>query len=110
MRLKLTSRVFLCTFAIGVAVPLAAVAQGHGPCEQIVAACKSAGFVAGDAREGFGLWKDCVNPIMRGTQQPPNADKPLPAVPPDTIAACRTKRPNFGEGKRNAPPPPPPPT
>jgi hypothetical protein len=108
MHLKLNSRFFLCTFAIGVAIPLVAAAQQQGPCAQIVAACKSAGFVSGDAKEGFGLWRDCVDPIMRGTQPPRNADKPLPAVPPDTVAACRTKNPNFGEGKRNAPPPPPP--
>ena len=100
---------------MGLALPVVAAAQGYGPCEQIVAACKSAGFVLGDARAGYGLWRDCVDPIMRGIQQPPNAVKPLPPVSPDTVAICRAKRPNFGEGRRNAPPPatppaPPPPT
>jgi hypothetical protein len=109
MRRTWNSRLFLWSFTVGVAMPLAAAAEGHGPCEQVVAACKSAGFVAGDAREGYGLWKDCVDPIMRGTPQPPKANKPLPAVPPETVAACKARRPNFGEGKRGAYPPPPPP-
>lgn len=73
-----------------------------GPCEQIVAACTSAGFVKGDYKQGYGLWVDCVDPIMRGTPQPAKADKPLPAVSSNVVAACKQKRPNFGEGKKPA--------
>jgi hypothetical protein len=92
----------LPTLAIGLALPLAAHSAGGPPppCEQIVAACLNAGFVKGDARAGYGLWADCVDPIMRGSQQPPRADKPLPAVPPDVVAACRQIRPGFGEGHK----------
>lgn len=102
------SSVTLCSLAVGLALPLVAQTVQAGPCEQIVAACEGAGFVKGDAREGFGLWRDCIDPIMRGTAQPPRADKPLPPVSPDLVAACRQIHPNFGEGHRVPPPPPPP--
>jgi hypothetical protein len=91
-------------FALSAAAPAALGAPG--PCEQIVEACKSAGFVKGDARQGYGLWRDCINPIMRGTPQPPRADRPLPPVSPDLVAACRQKRPNFGEHEPGQPKPP----
>jgi hypothetical protein len=100
MRHTLISRATLSTL-IGLALPLIALSaeQAPGPCEQIVAACKSAGFVAGEYKEGSGLWADCVAPIMRGSKQPAAADKPLPSVSPELVAACKEKRPNFGEGK-----------
>jgi hypothetical protein len=101
----------LASLLVGFALPLItqSAQAAPGPCEQIVAACQGAGFVTGDAKEGFGLWHDCVDPLMRGTPQPPRADKPLPAVPPQLIAACRQIHPNFGEHHRLPPPPPPPP-
>lgn len=96
----------LCA-TVGLIVPALASAAAPGPCEQIVVACTNAGFVKGDAREGYGLWVDCIDPLMRGTPQPHKADKPLPAVPPELIAACRQKHPDFGEGKKAAPAAPP---
>jgi len=77
--------------------------KSPGPCEQVVQACKSAGFIAGDYKTGNGLWVDCVRPIMRGTGQPPKAKIPLPQVSADVVAACKAKRPNFGEGKERPP-------
>ena len=102
MRHVLISPATLCIFAIGLTLPWAAQSaeQAAGPCEQIVAACTNAGFVKGDAKEGYGLWRDCIDPIMRGTGQPVKADKPLPAVSPELVAACRQVHPNFGEGKK----------
>ena len=109
MREILSSRATLCALVAGFGLPLTAQSAEPvpGPCEQIVAACSSVGFVKGDAKEGFGLWHDCIDPIMRGTSQPPNAVKPLPAVNPELIAACKQKHPNFGEGKKGGPPPAP---
>jgi hypothetical protein len=72
----------------------------QGPCEQIVQACKSAGFVVGDFKEGNGLWLDCIDPIMNSAAQPPKAKIPLPHVSPNTVGACKAKRPNFGEPKK----------
>jgi len=96
------SPTILCSLVVGLALPLIAQSAEHapGPCEQIVAACKNAGFVKGDYKLGYGLWVDCIDPIMRGTKQPAKADKPLPAVSPELIAACRQENPNFGEGKK----------
>lgn len=70
----------------------------EGPCKEIVEACQKAGFVKGDAKQGFGLWVDCIDPIMKGTAQPAKAVKPLPAVNADLVAACKAKHPNFGQG------------
>ena len=102
----------ILSVALGFIVPALVSAEGTGPCEQIVVACTNAGFVKGDAKKGYGLWRDCIDPIVRGTPQPPNADKPLPSVPADLVAACKQRHPDFGEGKKAPPsaPPPPPPT
>jgi hypothetical protein len=99
MRHSQISPAMLCTLAVGLALPWAA-RSAEGPCAQIVSACKNAGFVKGDAKQGYGLWRDCVDPIMRGSKQPANADKPLPSVSPQVVAACKQKHPNFGEGKK----------
>lgn len=108
MRKILSSRATLCALVVGFGLPLAAQSgeAAPGPCEQIKAACISAGFVKDDYKLGYGLWVDCIDPIIRGTGQPPKADKPLPAVNPDLVAACRQKHPNFGERKKAPPPPP----
>ena len=108
MRKILNSPATLCTLVVGFGIPLAAQSAepAPGPCDQIVVACTSAGFVKGDAKQGFGLWVDCIDPIMRRMGQPAKADKPLPSVPPELIAACKQKHPNFGEGRKAVPPPP----
>jgi len=105
MRHTLISRASICTLVVGLALPMAAHAANQanpapGPCQQIVAACKNAGFVEGDFKKGYGLHVDCINPIMSGTPQPPKADKPLPAISPQVVAACKQKNPKFGEPKK----------
>lgn len=100
----------LVSIALGVSAPCLVFGNPPpGPCDELVVACQSAGFVKGDYREGFGLYTDCVDPLMRGITQPHKAVKPLPAISPEVVAACRQQHPNFGEGKKHAPPPPPPP-
>jgi hypothetical protein len=93
---------------VGAAAALSAqnAKEAPGPCEQIVAACKQAGFIEGDYKNGNGLYGDCVGPIMRDTAQPTKAKILLPKVSPDVVAACKAKHPNFGErrkGQGNAP-------
>ena len=69
----------------------------QGPCEQIMAACRQAGFVQGGAKTGAGLQVDCVRPIMQGgTFQRPKASKALPQVDQQIVAACKASNPNFG--------------
>lgn len=94
-----------------VSIPAFAAEGGHeggheGPCKQIVEACKGAGFVKGEAGKGTGLWMDCVDPIVQGKTSVPGATKPLPTVDASIVAACKAKRPNFGEGKVGTPPAP----
>ncbi|HEV2548063.1 MAG TPA: sulfatase [Stellaceae bacterium] len=96
------------SWSLALAFLLAAVsggagAAGEGPCQAIVAACQAAGFVPGGARQGDGLQRDCVEPIMAGTAQPSRASRPLPSVDAQVVAACRARRPNAGAA-RAAPP------
>ena len=69
-----------------------------GPCAQITAACKQAGFVPNGAKTGVGIIVDCVRPIMVGTPQQLQGAKPLPQVDPQVVAACKQRNPNFGMG------------
>jgi hypothetical protein len=99
MRHMLISPTTLGAITVGFALSLAAQSaeQPLRPCDLIIHACKQAGFVEGDYKKGYGLWLDCIDPIMRGTKQPPIADKPLPQVSAELIEACRQKDPNFGQ-------------
>ena len=105
MRYLRFSSLTVGTLLAAAAAPLSAQQPAHqpGPCEQLVQACKQAGFIEGDARTGNGLHVDCINPIMRGTAQPPKAKLPLPQVNPQVVAACKQKHPNFGEPKGGQP-------
>jgi hypothetical protein len=98
MRHTLISPATLGTLTVGLALSLVAQSaeQGLRPCDQIIHACKQGGFVESDYKKGYGLWIDCIDPIMRGTKQPAIADKPLPQVSSELIEACRQKDPNFG--------------
>jgi hypothetical protein len=69
----------------------------QGPCQQIMAACRQAGFVQNGASTGVGLAVDCVRPIVQGTAQRPKASKPLPQVDQQIVAACKASNPNFGK-------------
>ncbi len=74
-----------------------------GPCGQILAACKQAGFISGGAKAGIGLQADCIQPIMQGRQQPPRASQPLPRIDPQVVADCRASDAGARQG-RGAPP------
>jgi hypothetical protein len=71
-----------------------------GPCAQVTAACKQAGFVPNGAKTGLGIMVDCVRPIMMGTPQGVQGTKPLPQIDPQVVAACKQRNPNFGMGGR----------
>jgi hypothetical protein len=106
MRAKWTSRFAFSLLAASVAAPLyaqtaAEPADSH-PCDQIVSACKSAGFVDGDSKAGKGLWSECINPLMRGTTDP-NKKMGLPKVSPELVSACHAKDPSFGEPRKAKP-------
>jgi hypothetical protein len=73
--------------------------EAPGPCKQVAQACQQAGFIKGDWKKGDGLWRDCVDPLMQGKTSAPGATKPLPAVDPNLVAACKAQHPKFGGGK-----------
>jgi hypothetical protein len=99
------STLAVCTVLLGLTAPLSAQKaeeppeKGSGPCAQIAAACKSAGFIEGDYKTGNGLHVDCIDPIMRGTPPPHKTKLSLPQVNPELIASCKAKHPDFGEPK-----------
>lgn len=104
MRQLRLSTLTVCTLFVGLAAPLSAATPAtatppvkEGPCGQITAACKSAGFIQGDYKSGKGLWLDCIDPIVRGVAQPSTSKIPLPSVSPATLAACKKKNPKYGE-------------
>jgi hypothetical protein len=66
------------------------------PCAALRTVCAQAGFVPQGARAGEGLVVDCIRPLMQGIPQPRRATKPLPAVDPQLVEACRAQNPNFG--------------
>ena len=56
-------------------------------CAEIRSACEAAGFV-----RGGGLHRHCIAPIMRGSQPPRRATKPLPHIAASLVADCKTQR------------------
>ena len=85
---------------VGFAANACAEEKAEGPCREIKEICEKAGFVKGEAKQGYGLWMDCIDPIMQGKAQPANARKPIPSVKPELVSACKAKHPNFGQGKK----------
>jgi hypothetical protein len=78
------------------AAPTQAAPKRIGPCAQIAAACKQAGFVRNGAKTGLGIVVDCVRPIMVGTPPQAQGVRPLPQIDPQLVAACKQRNPNFG--------------
>lgn len=85
-------------FALVLLAAAPALAKDH-PCQRVEAACIAAGYVKGGARQGRGLEKNCVNPLLAG------AVVPGVSIDPAEVQACAAKR----ARKRGLPPPAPPP-
>jgi len=94
----------VCQVMMALGGATAAQAQAPGPCLQVVAACRKAGFIQGGARTGEGIQVDCIRPLMLATAQPRNATKPLPQIAPQIVAECKARNPDFGQPGRQAPP------
>jgi len=71
-------------------------------CHTIAAACEASFFVLGKSKEGYGLWRNCINPIVQGlTEEDVNNLKPgmtIPKVPASMITACKATYSMFGKG------------
>ena len=87
-----------CALVIGLVALSTSKAAKPESCAEITAACKAAGFVQGGAAAGNGLMVDCVRPILMGTT-PRKASLKLPAIDPQTVAACKSANPGMGQGK-----------
>ena len=55
------------------------------PCREIEKACAGAGFVKGEAAEGKGLFKNCMQPILKG-----QAVSGV-SVDPTVVTACKER-------------------
>ena len=104
MRDKWSSNAMFCVVAAALAGPLyaqSAKPKSEDPCLQIQKACIAAGYKEGEAKEGEGLWYDCVDPIMKGKKP---TGKKQPDVSSQVIAACRAKDPTYpSKAKAKAP-------
>ena len=98
MHKKRTGIGVICALVIGLGALSTAKAAKPESCAEITAACKAAGFVQGGAAAGNGLMVDCVRPILMGTT-PRKASLKLPAIDPQTVAACKSANPGMGQGK-----------
>jgi hypothetical protein len=76
------------------------------PCAAVRMTCEQAGFVRQGRRDGLGIVTDCIRPIMTGTPQRKRAARPLPAIDPAIVAACKARNPNYGlpRTQRSGPP------
>lgn len=76
-------------FASAQSVSLRAPLPTNHACWPIEQACSQAGFVRGASHSGYGLFSDCMNPIINGKPQPRNAVLSPPVINPDVIQSCR---------------------
>jgi N-acetylglucosamine-6-sulfatase len=100
------SRAGFWVLALAIGAAIVPPAAGQGACEQIVAACESAGFVRGGAGAGNGLVRDCIEPVVQGTVQPRRSSRALPEISPQVVAACLGQNPTFGKVQAAPAPPP----
>lgn len=88
-KVLLSRRLPLVAISSLIAIMSAQVLAAPDACEQIRAACRSAGFVEGGGPAGNGIQIDCYLPILHGTPQRARATMPLPQVDGQWIEACR---------------------
>jgi hypothetical protein len=69
----------------------------YGPCGEVKAACRRAGFVSGGASAGIGLALDCVRPIIEGIPPPARVLRPLPQINLRLLTACRASLGRIGK-------------
>jgi hypothetical protein len=73
----------------------ATTAKPMGPCKQIMQACTQAGYEKGmHKKDGKGLYKDCLDPILAGT---PVAGV---TVDPAVVTSCQQNRAKHQQKKK----------
>ena len=97
----MSKNLLISMFVLISSISFAHAAGNPGPREQIklCPAPETQASSSNDyAKQGKGLWMDCVNPIIKATTAKKSV-LPFPSVDPSVVAACKAKHPKFGEGK-----------
>jgi hypothetical protein len=66
-------------------------AVGSNPaCQRIISECKKLGFIPGQWKKDNGLWKDCFDPVVKGSGSATRDGKPISVpVSSSDVQACR---------------------
>jgi hypothetical protein len=68
-------------------------ASQNPACQRILDECKKAGFIQGQWKKDNGLWKDCFDPIIKGTGNTTQDGKPIKLpVSQEEIDSCRASK------------------
>jgi hypothetical protein len=71
--------------ALGV-LAISTSAFADHPCKRVEAACYAAGYAKGAAKQGRGLFKNCVGPLLSGELVPGVS------IDPGAVQACAAKK------------------
>jgi hypothetical protein len=67
-----------------------ATAQSNPACQRILSECKKLGFIQGQWKQDNGLWRDCFDPIVKGSGNTTRDGKPITVpVSSSDVQACR---------------------
>jgi len=66
--------------------------ESNPSCQRIISECRRVGFVQGQWKRDNGLWKDCVDPVLKGGTPTQNGKPVEIPVSSSDIEACRAAR------------------
>jgi len=67
-----------------------AAVESNPACQRILSECRKLGFIQGQWKKDNGLWKDCFDPVVKGSGTPTRDGKPISVpVSPNDVQACR---------------------
>ena len=65
-------------------------AQHNPACQRIIGECQKLGFIQGQWKKDNGLWRDCFDPIVKGSGGATRDGKPISVpVSESDVQACR---------------------
>jgi hypothetical protein len=67
-----------------------AAVESNPACQRILSECRRLGFIQGQWKKDNGLWKDCFDPVVKGSGTPTRDGKPISVpVSSSDVQACR---------------------
>src|SRR5580692_2605539 len=64
--------------------------ESNPACQRIIGECKKLGFIPGQWKKDNGLWKDCFDPVVKGSGTPTRDGKSISVpVSPSDVQSCR---------------------